>query len=462
MSFHREGKKSQCLGGAVCIVLILGVASPSFSQSVRPCGPPQRDDPNAAALKAQTTASKPASKLGEWELVPSLCVSERYDSNVFFSTSATHDYVTHVAPKVLVKHAGEYASGTLEATGMNETYARNPGLNFLGGGGTLSLSLDRTIKRFLPNASFGITDSVRYTPLPPSFVNPVAGTSPIDPINAQDAFARGVIAFRTNTFSNTGGANLAYMISPRVNIDFAYSSALTRYGSSDLQRSVQAQLFDITSHTGSMGGNIRISESDTLNARYSFVDTKFRSADTGVAGLSTTPRIDAAFQTHTGLLGWSRVFTPYLKSQLAGGVVLVDPGLISWSMNAELLFINPTYPVTLTYSRSAFPSILGQATPVIGNTVSLSASQRLSSDWQLAETANFSQSNGATASNDSGSNRLRFTTYRATVDLYYWMTRVWAAALSYDYMKFDSEFGSGRSFSFDRHAMTLGVKATWE
>ncbi len=434
----------------------------SFSQAMRPCGPPLRDNLDAAALQAQATASKPASKLGEWEFIPSLCVSERYDSNVFFSVGATHDYVTHVAPKVLVKHAGEYASGTLETTGFNETYVRNPGLNFFGGGGTLSLSLDRTIKRLWPNASFGITESARYTPLPPSFVNPVAGTSSSDPINIQDAFARGVIAFRTNTLSNTGGANFAYTISPVVRVDFAYSNAITRYGSSDLQQSLQSPLFDITTHTASAGGNVRITENDTLNARYSFADSKFSSANTGVVRGSSTLVNDVSFQTHTGLLGWSRVLTPYLKSQLAGGVVIIDPGLISWSMNAEVVFTDPNYPVTLTYSRSAFPSILGQATPVIGNIVSLTASQRLSQDWQLVETANYSQSTGATAANDSGSNRLRFTTYRAAIDLYYWMTRVWAAALSYDYMRFDSEFGAGRSFEFDRHAVTLGVKATWE
>ena len=476
LSFHSKGRGSHSLGGALFVVLVLGIVNMAFGQSVRPCGPPQQEDLSSAGQKASNQTSKPPSRLGEWVFIPSLCVSERFDSNVVFASSgSSHDYVTHVAPRVLVKHSGEYVSGTFDVSGINETYAKNSGLNFFGGGGSFSLNFDKTIKRLLPNASFGIMESVRYIPLPPSFVNPVAGTSPGDPINPQDAFALGQIAFRTNNLTNNAGANFSYTISPATRVELSYSNGIIRYGASPLRQTITTPLFDITTHTGTVAGIAHITGADTMSVRYSFTDTAFNSVTTITSGVTNTTAFDRAFQSHAALLGWSRVLTPYLASELRGGATVINSNassnsassvLTTWAMNADLIFTDPNYPVTLSFARAAYPSLLGDATPVISNIVSLSASQRLGRDWQLAESANYSQSTGATSANNSGANRARFTTYRVGVDLYYWITRVWAASLSYDYMWFDQEFTdlSSRRVSsqFDRHSVTLGVKVTWE
>lgn len=432
-------------------------------QSVRLCGPPQRTDTSELGAKQ----SAPSSKLREWEFVPSLCVSERYDSNVTFSSGSNEDFVTHVAPKILVRHSGEYVAGTLDVSGFNETYVKNPTLNFLGGAGALTVSFDKTIKRFLPNASFGITESLRYTPLPPSFLNPIAGTSPNDPINPQDAFARGVIAFRTNTFTNNAGADFSYRVGPGTDLNLSYSNAMVRYLKSDLSQSVAGSLFDVTTHTGTVGASTSLTASDALNVRYTYSHNTFSAGTTATSGSTIQTGVDRSFQSHSALLGWSKKWSSSFTSDLRGGTVIINAdtgsGLTSWAMNASLTFTDPSYPVTLSYSRSAFPSIFGEATPVIGNIVSLSATQWLSRDWQLAEMANFSQSTGGTSGN---SNTLKFTTYRAGADLYYWMTRIWSVALSYDYLLFDSAFanssGSINSFQINRHSITLGVKATWE
>lgn len=441
--------------------LIWGMASMSYGQSLRPCGPPQRPDAALAGL----TENALSSKKRVLEFIPSLCVSERYDSNVTLTPTAQHDYVTHVAPRVLVKHDSEYVSGTFDASGFNETYARDSNLNFFGGAGALSLNFDKALKQLLPNASFGITEAARYTPLPPSFLNPVAGTSPSDPINPQDAFARGILAFRTKNFVNNAGANFSYVISPRTSMTLSYSNAIVRYGDSDVNQNIRGALFDTTTHTGTISGFVSLTPSDTLNSRYTYSDSTFSSQTTATSGGTVTSGINSSFQSHSPLVGWTRRVTSYLTSDIRGGVIIVNSnvgsGLISWAVDAALTITDPNYPVTVSFSRTAFPSVFGQATPVIGNTVSLSASQNLGRDWQLAESANFSQSTGATTANDSGVDRLRFTTYRGAIDLYYWVTRIWSVALSYDYLKFDSEFGRNSS-QFDRHAVTLGVKATWE
>jgi hypothetical protein len=111
---------------------------------------------------------------------------------------------------------------------------------------------------------------------------------------------------------------------------------------------------------------------------------------------------------------------------------------------------------TISYAHSAFPSYVAVApTVVVGDVFSLSAVQKLDRQWQLAETANYSHRSGG-----SGLSAVTFNSYRAGVDLYYWMTSIWSTALSYDYQKFTSEVQSVTTET-DRQAITLSVRANW-
>ena len=177
----------------------------------------------------------------------------------------------------------------------------------------------------------------------------------------------------------------------------------------------------------------------------------------GLIDYQTQPAI--TFQTDSGTLGWSRTLTPTLTSELGGGVIIIDPGITSWIGNAALILTLQNHRATLSYSRSVFPSIVGTATPLIGDIVSLSATHDLSPDWQLTESASYINSVGATTSTQSGPGKVEFTTYTAHVSLYYWLTRIWSTGLSFDYLNYDSQFGS-TSYQFPRSVITFAVKAT--
>jgi hypothetical protein len=400
----------------------------------------------------------PTPGTGTWGVVPSLCVSERYDTNVYFApkTSATSslrfdDFVNDVVPSVRVNHNGNYASGYVNAGAFGETYVYNTGLNYVGFTGNLDLNLDNSVKRLLPNASLQVIDFGRYTPVPPGFVNPAAGTSPSAPVNSQNAFAQGILAYRTNTLTNVVNVISSYAISPLTSLKASYSNSIIRYGSSQVPTGAGqfGTLFNSTVNSESVGGSTRLSELDVMSLTYIHSDIAYTSATT------------QTFQTDSASLGWSRTLTPTLKSELGGGGILINPGLTSWVANAALILTLPNNRATLSYARTAFPSVVGTATPVIGNLVSLSAIQDLSSEWQLTERASFIQSTGATSSTNSGSTKVQFTTYTASVDLYYWMTRIWSTGLSFDYQNYDSE-SAGTKYAFNRYVITFGVKATLE
>ena len=426
----------------------------AHAQLIRSCGVPSPLSYGGVGVGPAGVAAPPAAGPGSFSIAPSLCLSERYDTNVFYAGPQPglqrNDFVTNVSPAVQVNHMGDYASGFFRATGFNETYIHNSGLNFFGGGGTLSLNLDNTIKRLLPNATLRIDDTVRYTPLPPGVVNPLAGTSPSDAVNTQNAFARGMLAFRTNNLVNNGMLSASYAITGSSSVDAAYTHSMLRFGSSSLTAGLGpfGGLFDVTSHSAMIGGGTQVTGLDKLSIKYSYTRTEFSSSTAGV----TRNEFDA----NTVSVGWSRTLTPTLRAEVGGGAIVIDPGLTTYAANAALIANLPSTVTTLSYSRTAFPSIQAVATALVGDSISLTSVHKLSQSWHLAGSGSFIHSSGV-----SGSEALIFDTYLASADIYYWITPVWSAALSYDYWKFDSSFAAGRT-QFDRHAATFAVRAAFE
>jgi hypothetical protein len=417
----------------VMVVLILGIDSMAHGQYVRSCGMP--------------SPLSPVSGAGSFEVVPSMCVSERYDSNVFYRPPTPglqrDDFVTDVNPMLRVNHNGDYASGFLNVGGFSETYVKNPDLNYLGTNDSLSLNLDNSIKRLLPNASLHVTDYFSYTPLPPGFVNPAAGTSPDDPGNIQDVFAQGMLGFRTNNLRNNGTVSTSYATTASTSLNASYSNAIIRFKGSPSQGFTN--LYNTTSQTGTVGGTAQLSELDTLNVRYAHTQSEFSRSSTS-----------SLFTTDTATIGWSRTLTPNLKAQLGGGGILISPGLTTYAANAALIMNFLNNSATISYARSAYPSFLGVGQPLIADRFSLSAVQKIDRQWQLGESANYVHTTGT-----SGPNALTRDTYVASVWLDYWVTSIWSTSLSYNYMNFSSEIGSSK-MSFDRQAITLSVRATWD
>ena len=437
---NRPNKQPRLAGifSLLLVVLIMGIAGTAQAQYGGNC--------RASASPSRVPGT------GFFEVVPSICVAERYDSNVFFRPPTPglqrDDFVTNVTTVFRVSFNGKYASVVLDAGGFGETYIRNPGLNYLGTNDRLSLNLDNTIKRWLPNASLRVTDTFSYTPLPPGFVNPVAGTSPGAPGNIQDVYAQGIMGFRTNNLRNIGTVLASYATTPLTSLNASYSYGILRFGSSTSTAGVDpnlspapTNLFNSTIQTGTVGGTARVSELDTLNVNYSHVQSEF-----------TRSSISSFFKTDSATIGWSRTLTPNIRAEIGGGGILISPGLITYAANAAMTMNFQNSSATISYVRSAFPSMVNSGQPLIGDRFSLSAIQKIDQKWQLTQTANYMHS--------TGTGGLDFNTYFASAGLNYWMTSIWSTSLSYDYTKYNSQFGSTTN-DFDRHVIMFSVNASW-
>src|SRR5689334_21424202 len=345
--------------GSAIVVLLLGIDTMAHAQYVRSCG--KVSPLTSLGSKPATDATgRPYTGAEFLEFIPSLCVSERYDTNVFYAPKKPglkrDDFVTDVNPMVRVNHNGEYATGYLDVGGFGETYSRNSNLNFFGTTDTLYLNLDNSIKRLLPNTSLIVTDYVRYAPTPPGSSNPVAGTSPGSPVNIQNVYAQGLLSYRTNMLTNSATVLTSYNITPLTSLNASYSNMILRFGSSPITSGIL--LFDTTTQTGTLGAKTQLSALDVLSVNYSHTESEFVPH---TATISVPPGL---FKIDTATLGWSRTLTPYLTAQAGGGVIVIDPGITTYALNASMTMNTPNHIATISYARSAYPSFVGVGVPV--------------------------------------------------------------------------------------------------
>ena len=193
-----------------------------------------------------------------------------------------------------------------------------------------------------------------------------------------------------------------------------------------------------------VGGTARVSDLDTLSLTYSQGQTE-----------STRGGISSFFKVDSATLGWSRLLTSNVSAQVGGGGTLVSSGYTTYIANASLVMNFLNNSATMSYARTVVPSFVGAGEPLIADRVSLSAVQKLSRQWQVAESASYVHTTRA-----GGLNALTYDSIVAGGDIQYWLNSIWGTSLSYNYMKFISESGSVKT-DFDRHVMMFSVIASW-
>ena len=157
----------------------------------------------------------------ETNVIPSLTLSERYDSNVFFVPGSNlEDYVTTVSPQLRVIHQRQLVAATVGGGATAEVYAKNPGLNYVAANGLVDLNLDGAMSEMVRGMGLRISDTFYYTPQVPSFAAPTGGGGQIS-----ESFVRGIQARRANSFTNVGTVAGSYAMTPLVTLTSTYSNS---------------------------------------------------------------------------------------------------------------------------------------------------------------------------------------------------------------------------------------------
>jgi hypothetical protein len=376
-------------------------------------------------------------------VIPSLKLSERYDSNVFFVQGANlEDYVTTMSPQLKVLHRRQLVEGTIGGGVTAEAYVKNPGLNYVAGNGFLDLNLDRAMNELVPGLGLRISDTFYYTPQPPAFAAPTGG-SQVPP-----AFVRGIQVQRTNSHTNFATAEGSYSVSPVLDVVAIYRDQRMKFGSPipAPDGTITARFIDTTSQTVTSGPVVKTSPLDTVKLWYLYQKGSFEFS-------GQTP----SYSDQGPIAGWTRSITPTLKGSVEAGVVVLSiDSSVQPLAAASLEWRGRDTDVTLSYSRIITPSILDVPTPLLSQLVTGTVAHRVTPSLVLSLSANYGLNHSI-----PDSSLINFTSYSVTPSIGYTINRVLTATLSYSRSQFQQEFSS-QELRFDRNVILVSLFAEWK
>jgi len=379
---------------------------------------------------------------GETRVIPSIAVSERYDSNVFFAPQSfapgqiLWDFVTALTPEVGIQSRQRQVDASVRVGASSNVYVNNPGLNYVSTNAALLLGLNELAGLVRSGARLQIADQFTYTPEPPAFLPSTEQQIVSNP------FIRGIQVTRANQLMNVASITGALPLTGTVDLDASYNYSLLRYGKSFVPRT-QAVLFDTNTQSAMAGISARVTARDTLRLSYLYGSSE-------IIGLQT-------FTTHAAMVGWSRSLHPTLIASVSGGPTLIEPGnTLSYVGTASATWTpTTTDSVTINYSRAILPSFFIQAAAVASDTVTASFSHSMSANLTLTGSANYAKSEAIPTP------VVMFRSYGASLSANYQLSPTLSASLSYSYSDFLSGSG-GLEFRFDRNVIMLSIHAKWQ
>lgn len=389
------------------------------------------------AIASMYITSRPAYGQTKTDIIPSISVSERYDSNVYFTPTSQNaaDYVTTISPVVNIRRQSRLIdlSGSLLASG--NFYARNPSLNYASVTANVSASLDSLMARFSKRTALSVSDFFTYTPQPPAFYAPPAGGAGV-----QENFARGIQAVRANSLINVFGMNGAYVIDPTISLTSSLSHQYMRFGSA-FASTVGSGFFNTQYLNASVGPQFAVTTKDkvSVNANY-----------------SAAYYASSGFQLAGATLGWQRKLSQRFSFNVNGGVtkflsggqslLYVGSGQLTWQERSTF--------TTLGVSRSVYPSFYVRSTALVSNVVTLNVSRQFTERLTGSVSGNYAQNQSVSGPS------LNFTSYSASLNINYLFTKRVIGTASYTRFVSNNSF-AGQSFDFNRDVIALTVRYEW-
>jgi hypothetical protein len=383
----------------------------------------------------------------ETRVTPSLTLSERFDTNVFFSPQeflpdrTLWDFATTVSPGVQIHDRGRQIDTSLNATISGTTFVNNPDLSFVGTDVTLNSKLNGWIGRMIPGARLEVSDALDYTPEPPAFLT---GGRPSQ--NA-DIFTRGIQGVRANTFTNVASATGGYTLTRRMDLQADYSYAIFRVGSFlgvDDPSALPVTFFRFNVENVSIGPSFRMSKGDTVALNYERTDMKGEGQQIVSQG---------------GNLEYTKAATSWRSSLKGGAMVVGSSAYLTGSISLSVGYGKST-AVNMSASRVVSPGFFGVATggpqALVSTNASLGIEQKLSKVLTLSASGNYALNETVPV------DVLTIRSYMATLLLRYKITRSLDAMVSYDYNFFSLESPVFDVFRVDRNFLTLSITGTWQ
>ncbi len=287
-------------------------------------------------------------------IIPSLTVSERYDSNIFSTPksllapgSKPEDFITTVTPQINIAYQGSRISGSLFGAGLVTKYLHNPSRDFTGWnvGGQLDLTnaANQMSQRI---TSLSVRGTYISTPSTTGFGAAGGGLGAGFGSTSGGVLETGQVTNRASSQRYTLGVGGGYQLTGVTTLSADYNYSQVSFGEQGAQSGgVNIPLFSTTGHQGSTTIATQISARDTVGATATM--SHFIQED------SSGSRGSGSFTTITETLNWSRLWTQQLDTSLSGGGILRLPvGSAIPGQSSKSQFV-PTVVAAMTYSSFA-------------------------------------------------------------------------------------------------------------
>jgi hypothetical protein len=371
----------------------------------------------------------------ELRIIPSLTLSEQYDSNVLFSSTNNDDLITFFSPALSASYKGRPLEGTLTASLSLASYAKHSNFNYASAAGVLTTDLSQLVGRLDKRARMNVTASGYYTPELPAFITATAGFNP---------FATGIQPQRVRSYSYSTLASGGYSLTSRVDLAGSYSYSYLNFGNT-VGASLFTPLFGTTLQAVNAGPSIRLTPADSLNLQYQYSKADYRGSIPG-------------YHTEGGTIGLTHGFSKNLTGTVSGGLTKITPSdRLAPLVTLSLSWTERSTVTTFTFTRSVTPSFEISAGALESNLATLSVGHTLTSRLSATTSVNYARSSSAAVTAGSAAT---FDSYGTNLILNYSISRTLSASFTYSHSHFSSNSLAFTS-SFDRDVVALLLTASW-
>jgi len=381
-------------------------------------------------------------------LIPSVQVSQRYDSNVFYTSRSQlqgltrEDFVTTVIPQVrgLYTDHENLVKVNVVAGAAGSYYANNTGLSYVGANAGMVIDMSDLLSQWRPGTRWTVSDTFFYSPQPPAFLVGDQSGAPANPL------VGGFQATRANTHSNSVNTLFEYPLSMTVKLSGSYTHSFIHYGASQVPQAFPLISQEVHAYTA--GLLLRVATHDTVRA--DFTGSEFDQGEFG------------AFSTRGGTVGWTHKLSHAISVNTAAGAQILSgestgvrfSSVIAPFGSLAILWNNPTTSFSLAYRSGITPSFQFQGAAMLNHSMSINMTQTTPiRDLVGLLGANYSVANEYGANSGDA---LSWTTVGGTAGLRYRATQKMFITLTYSYLNVDNVFG-GEHLAYDKHIAQLGL-----
>jgi len=401
-------------------------------------------------LGTGATQSTPAH--AETRFTPSATLSERYDSNVWYSPKDTippgnqqWDFVTSLGAQAQVENKSRLGDSMINAGVNASAFAYNHNLAFVSTNIAAASDLSDWAKELLPGLKFNVNDAFLYTPETPAFLS--GGNL----ATSSDIFSRGLQAVRADTYSNIFRAHAEYNLARPLDIRADYAFSIFRLGQlvfNPTGTDFTAMFFNSTVHTASGGPVYRLEGGDTLYFKYQYMTASSVPASgegnsIAFSGQTFTPE----YVTHY-FRGWTLTMN--------AGVTLVEQAgnraFFSGKFGVGTDLLDRALRVQAAVSRQVAPAFFGTGGALISNVAQLYVTRKFTKTLALTVSGNFAYNESAPVAS------FTFESITGLAALEYKITRTYKVSLSQEYNRITY---TGTP-TFDRYATMLILGAEWK